>query len=102
MQDYKLNGSECLGIEFGSTRIKAVLIDSEYNVLASGSHDWENKLENGYWTYGIDDILSGLQNAYKSLNDECLNNFSAKITSLSSIGFSAMMHGYLPFDKDDN
>ena len=91
MQDYKLNGSECLGIEFGSTRIKAVLIDSEYNVLASGSHDWENKLENGYWTYGIDDILSGLQNAYKSLNDECLNNFSAKITSLSSIGFSAMM-----------
>ena len=102
MQDYKLNGSECLGIEFGSTRIKAVLIDSEYNVLASGSHDWENKLENGYWTYSIDDILSGLQNAYKSLNDECLNNFSAKITSLSSIGFSAMMHGYLPFDKDDN
>lgn len=102
MQDYKLNGSECLGIEFGSTRIKAVLIDSEYNVLASGSHDWENKLENGYWTYGIDDILSGLQNAYKALNDECLKNFSAKITSLSSIGFSAMMHGYLPFDKDDN
>lgn len=102
MQDYKLNGSECLGIEFGSTRIKAVLIDSEYNVLASGSHDWENKLENGYWTYGIDDILSGLQNAYKALNDECLNSFSAKITSLSSIGFSAMMHGYLPFDKDDN
>lgn len=102
MQDYKLNGSECLGIEFGSTRIKAVLIDREYNVLASGSHDWENKLENGYWTYSIDDILSGLQNAYKALNDECLNNFSAKITSLSSIGFSAMMHGYLPFDKDDN
>ena len=87
MQDYKLNGSECLGIEFGSTRIKAVLIDSEYNVLASGSHDWENKLENGYWTYGIDDILSGLQNAYKSLNDECLNNFSAKIQAFHQSAF---------------
>ena len=102
MNNYKLGGNECLGIEFGSTRIKAILIDDNFNVLASGSHDWENKLTDGYWTYGIDDIWSGLQDAYKSLNDECVNKYSTKITNLSSIGFSAMMHGYLPFDKDDN
>lgn len=102
MSNFKLNGSECLGIEFGSTRIKAILIDDEFNVLATGSHDWENKLVDGYWTYSIDDIWHGLQSAYKSLNDECENKFSSKITSLSAIGFSAMMHGYLAFDKDDN
>lgn len=102
MSNFKLNGSECLGIEFGSTRIKAILIDDEFNVLATGSHDWENKLVEGYWTYSIEDIWHGLQSAYKSLNDECENKFSSKITSLSAIGFSAMMHGYLAFDKDDN
>lgn len=102
MGNFKLNGSECLGIEFGSTRIKAILIDDEFNVLATGSHDWENKLVEGYWTYSIEDIWHGLQSAYKSLNDECENKFSSKITSLSAIGFSAMMHGYLAFDKDDN
>ena len=102
MSNFKLNGSECLGIEFGSTRIKAILIDDEFNVLATGSHDWENKLVDGYWTYSIEDIWHGLQAAYKSLNDECENKFSSKITSLSAIGFSAMMHGYLAFDKDDN
>lgn len=102
MNNYKLSGNECLGIEFGSTRIKAILIDENFNVLATGSHDWENKLIDGYWTYGIDDIWSGLQDAYKCLNDECIKKFSSKITSLASIGFSAMMHGYLPFDKDDN
>lgn len=102
MSNFKLNGSECLGIEFGSTRIKAILIDDEFNVLATGSYDWENKLVDGYWTYNIDDIWHGLQSAYKSLNDECENKFSSKITSLSAIGFSAMMHGYLAFDKNDN
>lgn len=102
MSNFKLNGSECLGIEFGSTRIKAILIDDEFNVLATGSYDWENKLVEGYWTYSIDDIWHGLQSAYKSLNDECENKFSSKITSLSAIGFSAMMHGYLAFDKNDN
>lgn len=102
MSNFKLNGSECLGIEFGSTRIKAILIDDEFNVLATGSYDWENKLVGGYWTYSIEDIWHGLQAAYKSLNDECENKFSSKITSLSAIGFSAMMHGYLAFDKDDN
>lgn len=100
--NYKLDGTECLGIEFGSTRIKAVLIDKDFNPIASGSHTWENKLVNGIWTYSLDDVWSGLQDAYKELNADCENKFGSKITNLASLGFSAMMHGYLPFDKDGN
>ncbi len=87
-----------LGIELGSTRIKAVLIDENAAVLASGSHEWENKLENGYWTYSLDDVWTGLKNAYADL----CRSFGTPIESLDSIGISAMMHGYLAFDKDDN
>lgn len=97
---YKLTGKESLGIEFGSTRIKAVLIDEECNPIVSGGHTWENRFENGYWTYHIDDVWSGLQDAYSNLNKECEEKFGSAITNLASIGFSAMMHGYLPFDKD--
>ena len=86
-----------LGIELGSTRIKAVLIDENASVIAQGSHDWENKLENGYWTYSLDSVWAGLQDAYASLCE----NFGEKITSLDGIGISAMMHGYLAFDKND-
>lgn len=102
MGNYILTGNESLGIEFGSTRIKAVLIDESCNPIATGSFDWENKLENGIWTYHTDEIWSGLQAAYESLNNNAEDKFGAKIKKLSSIGFSAMMHGYLPFDKDDN
>ena len=102
MSSYVLNGNEALGIELGSTRIKAVLIDSECNPIATGSHDWENRYENGYWTYSIDDIWNGVQDAYKSLNNDVDSKFGTKIKNLSSIGFSAMMHGYLPFDKNGN
>ena len=102
MDNYILTGNESLGIEFGSTRIKAVLIDESCNPIATGSFDWENKLENGIWTYHTDEIWSGLQAAYESLNNNAEDKFGAKIKKLSSIGFSAMMHGYLPFDKDDN
>ena len=87
-----------LGIELGSTRIKAVMIDENAKVLASGSHEWENKLENGYWTYSLDDVWTGLKSAYADL----CKNFGSPIESLDSIGISAMMHGYLAFDKDDN
>ncbi len=87
-----------LGIELGSTRIKAVLIDENAKVIASGSHEWENKLENGYWTYSLDDVWAGLQDAYANL----CKDFGSSIESLDSIGISAMMHGYLAFDKDDN
>lgn len=102
MDNYILTGNESLGIEFGSTRIKAVLIDESCNPIATGSFDWENKLENGIWTYHTDEIWLGLQAAYESLNNNAEEKFGAKIKKLSSIGFSAMMHGYLPFDKDDN
>jgi len=102
MGNYILTGNESLGIEFGSTRIKAVLIDESCNPIATGSFDWENKLENGIWTYHTDEIWLGLQAAYESLNNNAEEKFGAKIKKLSSIGFSAMMHGYLPFDKDDN
>jgi len=87
-----------LGIELGSTRIKSVLIDENATVLAQGAHEWENKLENGFWTYSLDDVISGLQSSYASL----VSNYGKEITSLDSIGISAMMHGYLAFDKDDN
>ncbi|MDE5984159.1 MAG: FGGY-family carbohydrate kinase [Eubacterium sp.] len=102
MSEYIIDGTESLGIEFGSTRIKAVLIDKDFNPIATGSYNWENKLENGIWTYSLDDVWSGLQEAYANLNNDVLLKFGVKIKMLSSIGFSAMMHGYLPFDKNGN
>ncbi len=102
MAVYTLNGSESLGIEFGSTRIKAVLIDENFNPIATGSHNWENKLIDGIWTYSLDDVWSGLQDAYANLNSDVYKKFGVKITRLNSIGFSAMMHGYLPFDSSGN
>ena len=87
-----------LGIELGSTRIKAVMIDEGASVLASGSYEWENKLENGYWTYSLEDVWTGLRSSFADL----CKNYGEPIEQLDSIGISAMMHGYLAFDKDDN
>ena len=94
-------GRSVLGIEFGSTRIKAVLIDEEANPIASGSHEWENQLENGIWTYSLDAVWSGLQDAYADLVKNVKEQYGVQITSFASIGFSAMMHGYLAFNKND-
>ncbi len=94
------NGNAVLGIEMGSTRIKAVLIDEKHNPIASGSHGWENRFENGVWTYHLDDVWTGLQDAYKNLKDNVFEKYGVKLTKLKAMGFSAMMHGYLPFDKD--
>lgn len=94
------NGNSVLGIEMGSTRIKAVLIDEKHNPIASGSHGWENRFENGVWTYHMDDVWTGLQDAYKNLKDDVFEKYGVKLTKVKSMGFSAMMHGYLPFDKD--
>ena len=94
------NGNAVLGIEMGSTRIKAVLIDEKHNPIASGSHGWENRFENGVWTYHLDDVWTGLQDAYKNLKDDVFEKFGVKLTKVKSMGFSAMMHGYLPFDKE--
>lgn len=102
MNNYVLSGNEVLGIEFGSTRIKAVLINKNNEPLASGGFTWENKLVNGVWTYDMADVISGMQSAYKSLNEAVLRDFGSEIESLSAIGISAMMHGYLPFDDNGN
>lgn len=95
------SGKSILGIEFGSTRIKAVLIDEKGTVLASGGHGWENRFENGVWTYTLDDIWTGLQDCYQDLLKDVKEKYDTTITELASIGFSAMMHGYLAFDKKD-
>lgn len=102
MAEYSINGTESLGVEFGSTRIKAVLVDSDCHPIAVGTYDWENKFENGFWTYDLSDVWTGLQSAYRDLSENVKSKFGAEIENLSSIGFSAMMHGYLPFDKDGN
>jgi sugar (pentulose or hexulose) kinase len=93
-------GKAILGIEFGSTRIKAVLVDDKGNTLASGGHGWENRLDNGIWTYTLDDIWSGLQDCYSDMLKDVKEKYGVTVTSLAAIGFSAMMHGYLAFDKD--
>lgn len=95
-------GRTSLGIELGSTRIKAVLIGEDFEVLASSSHTWENKLENGIWTYSMDDVWAGLQDAYKKLAGEVKEQHGVCLMKIGSIGVSAMMHGYLPFDKNGN
>ncbi len=92
------SGKAVLGIEFGSTRIKAVLMDEMGKVLASGGHGWENRFEGGVWTYSLDDIWTGLQDCYQDLKNDVAKQYDAKITSLGAIGFSAMMHGYMAFD----
>ena len=96
------SGKAVLGIEFGSTRIKAVLVDEAHKPIASGSHEWENRLEDGIWTYSLEDIWGGLQDCYRDLQKDVKEQYGAEITQLAAIGFSAMMHGYLAFDKDDN
>ena len=90
-----------LGIEFGSTRIKAVLIGSDKKCLASGSYTWENKLENGIWTYSKADIISGLQGSYRSLCDDVKEKYGTELETIGAIGVSAMMHGYIALDKND-
>lgn len=96
------NGKAVLGIEFGSTRIKAVLIDEEHNPIATGAHDWENQLVDGIWTYSLDMIWNGIQDCYTKMADDTKKKYSVTITKLAAIGISGMMHGYLPFDKEGN
>lgn len=96
------SGKTALGIEFGSTRIKAVLVGENNEPIASGSHDWENRLENGIWTYSLDDIWTGLQDSYTKLAKDVKDTYGVVLTSVGAIGFSAMMHGYMAFDKEDN
>lgn len=94
------SGKAVLGIEFGSTRIKAVLIDEKHTPIAGGSHEWENRYENGVWTYSLDDIWGGLTDCYASLKADVKEKYGVTLKRLGAIGFSAMMHGYMVFDKD--
>ena len=90
-----------IGIEFGSTNIKAVLIDENHVPVASGSHGWENQLVDGIWTYSLDAIWAGLQDCYAKLKADAQAKLGVTITRVGAIGFSAMMHGYMAFDKDN-
>lgn len=92
-------GRTVMGIELGSTRIKAVLIGEDHAPVASGSHEWENRLENGVWTYAMEDVWNGLQDAFANLRADVQKTYGVKLTRLGAIGMSAMMHGYLAFDK---
>jgi sugar (pentulose or hexulose) kinase len=96
------SGKTVLGIELGSTRIKAVLIGEDHKPLASGSHEWENRYENGVWTYSLEDVWKGLQESYRNLCNEVTEKYRGTLKTIGAIGFSAMMHGYMAFDKDDN
>lgn len=93
-------GKAILGIEFGSTRIKAVLIDEQNKPIAQGAHEWENQLKDGLWTYSIDAVWGGLQDCYADLRNDVKRQYDCEIESLAAIGFSAMMHGYMAFDAE--
>lgn len=94
------SGKAILGIEFGSTRIKAVLIDEDNNPIAQGSHEWENQLVNGLWTYSLEAIWFGVQDCYRDLRANVKELYGVEIETLAAIGVSAMMHGYMPFNKE--
>ena len=93
-------GEAALGIELGSTRIKAVLVDGRYRPIASGSHDWENRLEDGIWTYHLEDIWAGVQDSYRKLAEDVNARYGVTLTTVGAIGISAMMHGYMAFDRE--
>lgn len=94
-------GKTALGIELGSTRIKAVLVNARLEPIASGSFEWENQLVDGVWTYSIEEIWKGLQESYRHMAEEVSARYEETLTTIGSIGFSAMMHGYLAFDAND-
>ena len=94
------SGRARVGVEFGSTRIKGVLVDPAGNPIAQGSHEWENQLVDNIWTYDMKDVWAGLQDCYADLARDVQDRYSVALTKLESLGFSAMMHGYLPFDGE--
>ena len=95
-------GNAVVGIEFGSTRIKAVMIDSANEPVAGGAFDWENSLVDGVWTYSLEEIAKGLQTSFANLKKDVSEKYGVKLTKIKALGISAMMHGYLAFDKNDN
>ena len=102
MKDFVEAGKAVMGIEFGSTRIKAVLVDDDFKVIAQGAHDWENKLVDGVWSYSLEDIESGVRDAYSKCAADVEAKYGVKLERLAALGISGMMHGYLPFDEGGN
>ena len=98
IRDNIIQGKTSLGIEFGSTRIKAVLTGEDNTPIASGGYSWENRLENGIWTYHLEDVWTGLRECYRSMSDEVMSKYGIRPETFGSMGFSGMMHGYLVFD----
>ncbi len=94
-------GRTALGIEFGSTRIKAVLVDGNNTPVASGSHEWENRHLGNIWSYTLEDIVTGMQDSYAKMAADVKEKYGVTLTTVGAIGISAMMHGYMVFDKDD-
>ena len=90
-----------IGIELGSTRIKAVLIDRKHEVLAQGDHTWENSLVNGIWTYSLEEVKEGLQDCFANLKKDVQGKYGVVLDTTGALGISAMMHGYLPFNDRD-
>ncbi|MEE3456853.1 MAG: FGGY-family carbohydrate kinase [Lachnospiraceae bacterium] len=97
-----VSGGAVLGIEFGSTRIKGILINDKNEPIAEGSYEWENKLVDGVWTYDLETVWEGLRATYTSLAADVLQKYGVVIKKLAGIGISAMMHGYLAFDGENN
>ena len=95
-----LANKTALGIEFGSTRIKVVLVDDKNQPIASGGHEWENRYENGVWTYSLDDIWTGIQDCYQDMARDVKAKYDIELESVGAFGVSAMMHGYMPFNKE--
>jgi sugar (pentulose or hexulose) kinase len=103
MKDIKnaiVNGKTILGIELGSTRIKAVLIGEDNTPIASGSYDWENRYVNNIWTYSLEDVWTGVQESYKNMAQDVKEKYGVTVQTLGAIGFSGMMHGYMVFNKE--
>lgn len=100
-KDAILMGKTTLGIELGSTRIKAVLVNEENEPIASGSHDWENQYVDNIWTYHLDDIWKGVQDSYTQMANDVKTKYGVELTTIGAIGFSAMMHGYMAFDEKE-
>jgi len=94
-----INGKTSLGIELGSTRIKAVLVNSRNQPIAQGSHSWENELRDGIWTYSLDSIHNGIRSCYSDLLKDIKEKYDVVPDTYGSIGVSAMMHGYMAFDN---
>ncbi len=99
-KEWIASGKAVLGLELGSTRIKATLIGEDFSPIASGSYGWENRYEGGYWTYGLDEVWTGVQAAIRDLKHDVEKQYGAKLTKLRAMGVSAMMHGYLAFEKE--